>query len=205
MLAQGEGDETVDWVNILERLPEPKLEVKLNTTCGLALELQLFRLHATMHLSVITLVSTILLISTSLLAHQPLHPNENHNYQQYHSYPDDTSLDERDGWKRVSVSDLPYKYSNDTSYSTDVSQISTYDVLPRTLNKHVSKHHFRTRGHSHKTKAKNKTKIVKGGSKDFVKGTGIGGVLDVALKGVGKATEVVITWSVMNRTPINHV
>ncbi|KAF9519070.1 hypothetical protein BS47DRAFT_1324965 [Hydnum rufescens UP504] len=109
-----------------------------------------------MHLSTITLASMLLVISPSLLAHLPHHPNGNHNYRQYHSYPDGTYLDERDGWKRVAVSDLPYKYFNATSYSPDVFQLSK--------------------------------------SKDIVKGAAVGGVLNEALKGIGKASQVIITW-----------
>ncbi|KAF8341281.1 uncharacterized protein EI90DRAFT_2905840, partial [Cantharellus anzutake] len=47
-----------------------------------------------------------------------------------HSYPEDTTFDEKDGWKRVFVSDLEYKYSNATITQQDRKKAKSKSGTP---------------------------------------------------------------------------
>jgi len=87
-----------------------------------------------------------------------------HDYHKAHSYHN-TTLKERDGWDTVSVSDLAYKYPP-SSDKTD-----------------STRSHYRFGRQAHKSANKKKSSQLSPSN-----------ILDSALKGIGEATSVIITW-----------
>lgn len=107
--------------------------------------------------------------------------SDNHDYRQVHSYSPNTTFDKRDGWDSVLVSDLPYKYSNTSPAPTTLS-------MPAAHRNDTRRHYrFGRSKKQQKASAKPKTKAAAAGGK-------LGGIIDGALKGIGEATSVVITW-----------
>ncbi len=109
------------------------------------------------------------------------HQLQHHDFSTTHSYPEGTTFQEKDGWKRVVVSDLAYKYRNTTI---------------------VTKHHHAGHGkeseHRHKhSRGSRIHQRLEDGAADLGPLRG-GGVLDAALKAIGKTTTVIITWCVSN-------
>lgn len=134
----------------------------------------------------------VLIATVALLLNSPRDVSASlastHDYREAHSYPASTEFDPRDGWKRVTISDLPYKYPNQTA-----------SVAQQTAGVHSHRRSRRfgrvfDRRASKATKAKAKT-TVKSSAKSTTKASSSSsGLLDQALKGIGQATSVVITW-----------
>lgn len=134
-------------------------------------------------------VATAALILTSpscVSAHLP----STHDFREVHSYPASSAFDPRDGWKRVTITDLPYKYPNQTA---SAAEQTAGIVSHRRGHRSTFGRVFDRRASKAKSSAKTAKKKTSASNKSKAKTTG-GGLLDQALTGIGKATSVVITW-----------
>lgn len=113
------------------------------------------------------------------------HQLQHHDFSVAHSYPEGTAFDKKDGWKRVFVSDLAYKYRNTT----------------------IADHHHSHNGHrlgkEHGHGHSKQSRIQKRQESNIVPLKG--GVLDAALKAIGKVTTVIITWWALQFSSIHRV
>lgn len=122
-----------------------------------------------------------------------------HDFSRAHSYSSNTSFDARDGWKRVTITDLSYKYLNQ---SITPAQQQTFGLASHSRRRSKFGHIFDRRATKVKTASKRKTPPKKSSkaasnakaSSDIVKDADVGSLLNQAMKGIGKATSVVVTW-----------
>lgn len=129
-----------------------------------------------------------------------------HDFSQAHSYPSNTSFDPRDGWKRITITDLSYKYPNlSISPAQQTAGLASHQhgrrsSLGRVFGRRVAKTKTKTKTASKKPKKKTQSKNVSNAankpklSAGVVRDANVGGLLNQAMKGIGKTTSVVVTW-----------
>lgn len=160
-----------------------------------------------------TVVSTLLALSAITRASLSPQLAETHDYRDVHTYPDSATFDEHDGWKRVVVTDLAYKYPNQSaSPAVQTAGIeahrhrrAAFGGLGRVFERSASKVKNAAK-RKRASKSSTKKKVVKAAAKAKASssGTNVGGLVGSALKGVGKATSVIITWYVVFCFVLRH-
>lgn len=141
-----------------------------------------------MHGTYAIIATVALFISSPRVAYASLAPT--HDYREVHSYPASTEFNPRDGWKRVTISDLPYKYPNQTASVAE----QTAGVNAHRRDRRFGRVFDRRASKATKAKAKAKSTVKASNKSTAESSSGATGLLDTALKGIGQATSVVITW-----------
>lgn len=145
-------------------------------------------------------------LTTCLLAEFPREascsPALEHDFSQAHSYPSNTSFDARDGWKRIAITDLSYKYFNQSiSPAQQTAGFTSHhrgrrSAVGHAFDRRVGKAKPASKKPQKKPQPKNTSKATSKAksSTDVIKGANVGGLLNQAMAGIGKATSVVVTW-----------
>jgi hypothetical protein len=189
--------EWLEWKSVIQtgtrRLPSP-----LPTTPSTP---QAFLSSLKMHCTHFAIAFTTCLLAGFLREASCSLPPE-HDFSQVHSYPSNTSFDAHDGWKRVTITDLSYKYPNQSiSPVQQAAGLASHhrsrrSTLENALDRRAGKSKTASKKPKKKPQPKKTSKSTSKAksSTDIINRANVGGLLNQAIKGIGKTTSVVITW-----------